>query len=140
MMSDRSLVDAYMAGGNVTPILNKMVQENVDPAEMNAIIKSLDKASAVKEGHNSITEGEVFAVQTFGTIEQLKGKFTQKCMENGDTDTIKPLSEQQVKLYCMINANKEYPLKAQSTERTASAAQKPLNPALMQKLSEKTQG
>lgn len=140
-MSDKSLVDIYMAGGNVAPILNKMVQEGIDSAQLNEVVAALDKASAVKEGHNSITNGEVIAIKTYGTIDQIKADFAKKYVENGDNDTIKPLTEQQVKLYTMMNANKELPLKEQpAAETNKGSAQKPMNPMLAKMLSQKTQG
>lgn len=138
-MSDKSLVDIYMAGGNVAPILSKMVQEGIDPKTLTETIKALDSAKALKEDQKSITEGEVIAVKTYGTIDQMKANFAKKYVENGDNDTIKPLTEQQVKLYCMMNANKELPLKAHSEENAARSAQKSMNPLLAKKLSERAQ-
>lgn len=104
------LVDLYMAGGEVAPILSKKVLEGIDPSEITAALHALDKASEMRKGQKSITDNEVIGIQTYGTLEQMKKNFTTKLMENGDTENIH-LSDQRAKLYCMMNENKDLPLK-----------------------------
>lgn len=111
MSKTDELVKKYMAGGNVSYLLNKMVMENVDPKEVAEAVKALDKTSAVRGDQKSITDGEVFAVRTYGTIEQLKANFANKLMENGDNENIH-LTDQKAKLHCMMNENKDLPLKS----------------------------
>lgn len=108
-MSDKSLVATYMAGGDVSIILNKMIQEGVDPSVVTKAVEALNKASALKEGHKSITDGEAVAIKCHGTIEQLKRNFAKKLMENGENDSI-PLQDQKAKVFCMMNNNPELPL------------------------------
>ncbi len=110
MSKTDELVKKYMAGGNVSYLLNKMVMENVDPKELTEAVMALDKASAVRGDQKSITDGEVIAIQTYGTLEQLKANFANKLMENGDNENIN-LPEQKAKLHCMMNENKSLPLK-----------------------------
>lgn len=105
-----NLVNIYMAGGNVSCILNKMIQEGVDPAVVSEAVQALNKAKAIKEGQKSITDGEVFAIKTHGTIEQIKADFNKKWMENGDHENIKPLNDRQVELYTRMQQDKRYPL------------------------------
>ena len=111
MSKTDELVKKYMAGGNVSYLLNKMVMENVNPKEVAEAVKALDKASAVRGDQKSITDGEVFAVRTYGTIEQLKANFANKLMENGENENIH-LTDQKAKLHCMMNENKDLPLKS----------------------------
>jgi hypothetical protein len=110
MSKTDELVKKYMAGGNVSYLLNKMVMENVDPKELTEAVMALDKASAVRGDQKSITDGEVIAIQTYGTLEQLKANFANKLMENGDNENVN-LPEQKAKLHCMMNENKSLPLK-----------------------------
>ena len=105
------LIDIYMAGGNVSYLLNKKVQEGIDPKELTEAVMALDKASAVRDDQKSITDGEVFAIQTYGTLEQIKANFANKLMENGDNENIH-LTDQKAKLHCMMNENKDLPLKS----------------------------
>lgn len=111
MSKTDELVKKYMAGGNVSYLLNKMVMENVDPKEVAEVVKALDKASAVRGDQKSITDGEVFAVRTYGTIEQLKANFANKLMENGENENIH-LTDQKAKLHCIMYENKDLPLKS----------------------------
>ena len=126
------LVDIYMAGGEVAPILNKKVQEGIDPSEITKAMDLLNKASEIRKDQKSITDGEVIGIRTFGTLEQLKANFTGKLMENGDNENIH-LLDQKAKLYCMMNENKELPLK-QPTQI------KPMNPLLKNIATEKSIG
>lgn len=111
MSKTDELVKKYMAGGNVSYLLNKMVTESVDHEEVTKSVKALDKASAVRGDQKSITDGEVFAVRTYGTLEQMKANFANKLMENGDNENIH-LPYQKAKLHCMMNENKDLPLKS----------------------------
>lgn len=111
MSKTDELVKKYMAGGNVSYLLNKMVTESVDHEEVTKAVKALDKASAVRGDQKSITDGEVFAVRTYGTLEQIKANFANKLMENGDNENIH-LTDQKAKLHCMMNENKDLPLKS----------------------------
>ena len=111
MSKTDELVKRYMAGGNVSYLLNKMVTESVDHEEVTKAIKALDKASAVRGDQKSITDGEVIAIQTYGTLEQIKANFANKLMENGDNENIH-LTDQKAKLHCMMNENKDLPLKS----------------------------
>ena len=111
MSKTDELVKRYMAGGNVSYLLNKMVTESVDHEEVTKAIKALDKASAVRGDQKSITDGEVIAIQTYGTLEQIKANFANKLMENGDNENIH-LPYQKAKLHCMMNENKDLPLKS----------------------------
>lgn len=110
MSKTNELVAIYMAGGNVSCILNKMVQEGVSPKEIAEAVAALDKASAVRGDQKSITDGEVFAINTYGTIEQLKANFANKIQENADCENIN-LPDQKAKLHCMMNEDKSLPLK-----------------------------
>ncbi len=74
-------------------------------------MKDLDKASALRKDQQSITEGEVVAIKTHGTIEQIKANFTKKLLDGADNENIS-LLDQKAKLYCMMNKNPELPLKA----------------------------
>ena len=111
MSKTDELVKKYMAGGNVSYLLNKMVTESVDHEEVTKAVKALDKASAVRGDQKSITDGEVIAIQTYGTLEQIKTNFANKLMENGDNENIH-LTDQKAKLHCMMNENKDLPLKS----------------------------
>ena len=111
MSKTDELVKKYMAGGNVSYLLNKMVTESVDHEEVTKAVKALDKASAVRGDQKSITDGEVIAIQTYGTLEQIKANFANKLMENGDNENIH-LPYQKAKLHCMMNENKDLPLKS----------------------------
>ena len=111
MSKTDELVKKYMAGGNVSYLSNKKVTESVDHEEVTKAVKSLDKASAVRGDQKSITDGEVFAVRTYGTLEQIKANFANKLMENGDNENIH-LTDQKAKLHCMMNENKDLPLKS----------------------------
>lgn len=111
MSKTDELVKRYMAGGNVSYLLNKMVTESVDHEEVTKAVKALDKASAVRGDQKSITDGEVIAIQTYGTLEQIKANFANKLMENGDNENIH-LTDQKAKLHCMMNENKDLPLKS----------------------------
>ena len=111
MSKTDELVKRYMAGGNVSYLLNKMVTESVDHEEVTKAVKALDKASAVRDDQKSITDGEVIAIQTYGTLEQMKANFANKLMENGDNENIH-LTDQKAKLHCMMNENKDLPLKS----------------------------
>ena len=111
MSKTDELVKKYMAGGNVSYLLNKMVTESVDHEEVTKAVKALDKASAVRDDQKSITDGEVIAIQTYGTLEQIKANFANKLMENGDNENIH-LTDQKAKLHCMMNENKDLPLKS----------------------------
>ena len=111
MSKTDELVKKYMAGGNVSYLLNKMVTESVDHEEVTKAVKALDKASAVRGDQKSITDGEVIAIQTYGTLEQIKANFANKLMENGDNENIH-LTDQKAKLHCMMNENKDLPLKS----------------------------
>lgn len=106
-MSDRLLVNSFMSGGNVAVLGNKLSQDSISPINVDTI----NKASEIKKGQQSITDNEVVAVQTYGTLEQMKANFATKLMENGDNDNIH-LLDQKAKLYCMMNENKDLPLKA----------------------------
>ena len=131
-----NLVSIYMAGGNVSCILNKMIQEGIDPATLTEAVQALDKARAIREGQKSITDGDALAIKTYGTIEQMKANFTKKWQENGDSDNIKPLTEQQVKLFTMMHQNKELPLKP--FVPAEKDKQKPLDPMIAKKYRENT--
>ena len=111
MSKTDELVKRYMAGGNVSYLLNKMVTESVDHEEVTKAVKALDKTSAVRGDQKSITDGEVIAIQTYGTLEQIKANFANKLMENGDNENIH-LTDQKAKLHCMMNENKDLPLKS----------------------------
>ena len=111
MSKTDELVKKYMAGGNVSYLSNKKVTESVDHEEVTKAVKSLDKASAVRGDQKSITDGEVIAIQTYGTLEQIKANFANKLMENGDNENIH-LPYQKAKLHCMMNENKDLPLKS----------------------------
>ena len=111
MSKTDELVNKYMAGGNVSYLSNKKVTESVDHEEVTKAVKALDKASAVRGDQKSITDGEVFAVRTYGTLEQIKANFANKLMENGDNENIH-LTDQKAKLHCMMNENKDLPLKS----------------------------
>ena len=104
-MSDRSLVKIFMERGNVTVLGNKLSQDSISPIDVNAV----NKASEIKKGQQSITDNEVIGIQTYGTLEQMKKNFTTKLMD-GNTENIH-LSDQRAKLYCMMNENKDLPLK-----------------------------
>lgn len=110
MSKTDELVKKYMAGGNVSYLLNKMVMENVNPKEVAEAVKALDKASAVRGDQKSITDGEAIAIQTYGTLEQLKANFANKLMENGDNENVH-LPDRTAELYCMMHKDKELPLK-----------------------------
>ena len=111
MSKTDELVNKYMAGGNVSYLSNKKVTESVDHEEVTKAVKALDKASAVRGDQKSITDGEVIAIQTYGTLEQIKANFANKLMENGDNENIH-LTDQKAKLHCMMNENKDLPLKS----------------------------
>ena len=110
MSKTHELLKRYMAGGNVF-CLSKKGMEDIDPEELTEAVKALDKASAVRGDQKSITDGEVIAIQTYGTLEQIKANFANKLMENGDNENIH-LTDQKAKLHCMMNENKDLPLKS----------------------------
>lgn len=105
-MSDRSLVKIFMERGNVTALGNRHSQDNISPVD----VKAVDKASEIKKGQQSITDSEVLGIRTYGTLEQINTNFMKTLLENGNTDNIH-LSDQRAKLYCMMNENKDLPLK-----------------------------
>lgn len=105
------LINVYMAGGEVVPILNKKIQEGIDPSEITKAMPALNKASEMRKGQQGITDGEVAAIRTLGTLEQIKANFTTKLIENGNNENIH-LMDQKAKLYCMMNENKNLPLEA----------------------------
>ena len=129
-MSERSLVSVYMSGGGVGTLISKQIQEGIDPTVLAAQMAELDKASAIRKDQKSITDADAFAIRTYGTIEQIKANVVTKLVENGDTENIS-LLDQKAKLYCMMNENKELPLK-QTTQH------KPMNPMLKNKIAEKS--
>ncbi len=126
------LVDTYMAGGEVSPILSKKVQEGIDPSEITKAMDALNKASEIKKDQKSITDSEVIGIRTYGTLEQIKTNFTAKLMDNGDNENIR-LLDQKARLYCMMNENKELPLKQPMQTKS-------MNPLLKNMATEKSNG
>lgn len=129
-MSDRALVNNFMKEGEVVKLADKLMQEGIDPIAVAREISGLDKASDLKKEQKSITDGEVIAVQTYGSIEQIKARFTNKLMENGSSDNI-ALSDQKEKVYYMMNRDHELPLKHNPVKTS-------LNPALLKKSADRT--
>ena len=105
-MSDRSLVKIFMERGDVTVLGNKLSQDSISPVN----VKAVNKASEIKKGQQSITNSEVLGIRTYGRLEQINTNFIKKLLVKGDTENIH-LSDQKAKLYCMMNENKDLPLK-----------------------------